>query len=334
MNEQLLDVLTRSGVLIKVSIRYWRGCKQLKAEDLGLNQDQVSDRLISLGHKRLLPKEALEELALVEGRAHALIEQNSFPFLNGLGHFLPNSKLEEVTGKLSALETSFWRSKQSFLQRYGQLREAAVREWRTMAGKVSAEPERLVSVIEASFPVAAQLERHFGFHTSLFQIALPESTSLQTVELADQMQVANARDRAVQEAQAKIRRDTEVFVSECVASLRQQTAQLCEEMLHSIDSSEVGVHQKTLNRLVKFIEQFKQLNFANDTVMDQQLEQVRRELLSRTAEEYRDSSPARNQLVQGLSRLRSKAKELAHQDAADLVARFGSLGRRKFNLAA
>ena len=99
-NHDLLQVLTREGVLINVSVRYWRGCKKLNAEDLGLDSRNVSDRLISLGHKRLLPKEATARLALVEGRAHSLIESNTFPFLNGLAHFVPNTKLADVTGKL------------------------------------------------------------------------------------------------------------------------------------------------------------------------------------------------------------------------------------------
>ena len=34
-NHDLLRVLTREGVLINVSVRYWRGCKKLKPEDLG-----------------------------------------------------------------------------------------------------------------------------------------------------------------------------------------------------------------------------------------------------------------------------------------------------------
>src|SRR6187549_607499 len=61
----LLDVLTREGVLINVSVRYWRGCKKLRPEDLGLAADDVSNRLISLGHKRLLPKEATADLTLI-----------------------------------------------------------------------------------------------------------------------------------------------------------------------------------------------------------------------------------------------------------------------------
>src|SRR5882724_5414431 len=100
--DPLLAVLTREGVLIKVSVRYWRGCKKLRPEDLGLNSADVSDRLISLGHKRLLPREATASLSLVEGRAHSLVEGNTFPFLNGLAHFLPNTRLAEVTSKLTA----------------------------------------------------------------------------------------------------------------------------------------------------------------------------------------------------------------------------------------
>ncbi len=116
--------------------------------------------------------------------------------------------------------------------------------------------------------------------------------------------------------------------------LSEQTAQLCEDMLQSINGCETGVHQKTLNRLVRFIDQFKSMNFANDTAMEQQLESVKKELLSKTAEEYRDSAVARARLKNGLSQLADQARNLAHQDATELVQRFGEMGRRKFNLAA
>ena len=88
----ILDALVQKGVLINVSVRYWRARKKLTPEDLGLSADQVNARLFALGHKRLLPKEALQHLALVESRTHALVEHNTFPFLNGIGHYLPNEK--------------------------------------------------------------------------------------------------------------------------------------------------------------------------------------------------------------------------------------------------
>jgi Protein of unknown function (DUF3150) len=334
MNDSLLQVLTREGVLINTSVRYWRAHKKLKAEDIGLKSDDVSDRLISLGHKRLLPKEATAALSLVESRAHALVEANTFPFLNGLAHFLPNTKLQEVTEKLKELESEFWQAKTKFLEQYGSLREAALKEWRTMAQKLSDDPERVLATIEASFPPAGTLERSFGFTTHLFQISVPERLGLDLVAMADQENLIAARQKAATEAAARIREETERFVSDCVASLREQTAKLCDEMLESIKTSETGVHQKTLNRLVRFIDQFKSMNFAGDQEMAQQLENVRKELLSRTAEEYRDDTFARQRLVTGLNRLSDEARKLAKQDATELVQRFGELGRRKFHLAA
>ena len=178
------------------------------------------------------------------------------------------------------------------------------------------------------------MDRFFGYDVQLFQIAAPERLGLDLVALGDQEHLITARQQAAQEAGAKIRRDTETFVGDCVAALREQTATLCDEMLHSMRTGETGVHQKTLNRLVKFIDQFKQMNFANDTVMSARLEEVRRDLLTRTAEEYRDSAAARSRLTSGLSRLADEARQLARADATELVQRFGELGHRKFHLAA
>ena len=178
------------------------------------------------------------------------------------------------------------------------------------------------------------MDRFFGFDTQLFQIAVPDRLGLDMLALGDQEQLMQARQQAAQEAGRKIRTDVETFVADCVATLREQTAALCQEMLESINTCESDVHQKTLNRLVKFIDQFRSMNFVNDQAMEQQLEAVRKELLSKTAEEYRDSRKARTELVNGLAQLRDTAKRLATQDAVELVQRFGEMGRRKFHLAA
>lgn len=334
MENQLLNVLTREGVLLNVSVRFWRGCKKLRAEDIGLNPDNVSDRLISLGHKRLLPKDATAGLGLVEGRAHALVEANSFPFLNGLAHFLPNTKLEEVTNKLKVLEEEFWDAKAEFIKKYAKLRERAATEWRAMAQKLVTDPDRVVATIEAAFPAPHRMDRFFSFETQLFQIAVPERLGLDVVTVAAQQSLMQARLQAAQAASQQIHDGVERFVADCVSALREQTAVLCQEMLESINTSETGVHQKTLNRLVNFIDQFKQMNFVNDVEMEQRLQQVRQELLTRTAEQYRDSAAARARLVNGLSKLRDQANQMARENATELVQRFGEMGRRKFNLAA
>jgi hypothetical protein len=333
-NNHLLDALTREGVLISVSVRYWRATRKLNAEDLGLNPDNVTERLISLGHKKLLPREALERFALVEGRAHSLVESSTFPFLNGLGHFLPNTKLEEVTGKLRELEAQFSQAQQAFLDQYADLRQQASAEWYEAARRLVSEPERLVATIEASFPNVSQMQRAFGFEVHLFQLRAPERLDLALVSQGEQEKVIAARQQAATEAADQIQRGVENFVADCVASLRQQTAQLCEEMLDSMRTGKTGVHQKTLNRLVRFIDEFKQLNFVGDSQMEAQLERVRQEFLLRSAEDYRDDSAAKARLEQGLTALAQTARDLAQQDSRELVERFGQLGCRRLNLAA
>jgi len=94
-----------------------------------------------------------------------------------------------------------------------------------------------------------------------------------------------------------------------------------------------GVHQKTLNRLVKFIEDFKSLNFAGDVEIERQFDRVRNELLTRSAEDYRNNLTATRNPETRLTELSDHARELASQDARALVERFGQMGRRKLQLA-
>ncbi len=333
-NNHLLDALTREGVLITVSVRYWRATRKLNPEDLGLDPENVTERLISLGHKKLLPREALEPFALIESRAHSLIEASTFPFLNGLGHFLPNTKLDHVSLRLRNLETEFGRAQQTFLSKYAELREQAAKEWCEAAKRLVADPERLVATIEASFPNPAMMEKSFAFEVQLFQVRAPEGLELAMVSQGEQEHIINARQKAASEASAQIRMGAEKFVADCVASLRNQTAELCEEMLESIQTGKTGVHQRTLNRLIRFVDEFKQLNFAGDAEMEAQLQRVRQELLLRSAEEYRDDNAARARLQQGLQGLAKTARELAQQDNRELVERFGQMGQRRFHLAA
>jgi hypothetical protein len=159
----------------------------------------------------------------------------------------------------------------------------------TLTVRLHGDPDRVVANIEAAFPAPHRMDRFFGFETQLFQIAVPERLGLDLVTVAAQQSLMQARQQAAQAASRQIHEGVERFVADCVSALREQTAVLCQEMLESINTSETGVHQKTLNRLVNFIDQFKQMNFVNDVEMEQRLQQVREELLTRTAEQYRDT---------------------------------------------
>ncbi len=333
-NQHLLDVLTREGVLLSVSVRYWRAAKKLQAQDLGLDPDDVTDRLISLGHKRLMPKDALAAFALIESRAHALVDASTFPFLGGIARFLPNRKLGEVTRRLGELEQEFHAEQAKFADKYGRLREEALEEWREQARRLVSDPARVVASVSAAFPAPDRLDRHFSFSTALFQIQLPETLDAEIVMSGDRQELMRAREEAALDAKRKISEGVETFLGDCVASLRQQTAGLCDEMLESFRQGKTGVHQRTLNRLTDFIDNFRALNFANDEELESRLIRVRDAYLTTTAEQYRDDAHARQRMTDGIRRLADAARELATADTSAVVESFGRMGTRRFTLAA
>lgn len=333
-SQRMLDLLTKEGVLLNVSVRYYRAAKKLQASDLGLDADDVTDRLISLGHKRLLPKEVLAHLALIESRVHSLVDANTFPFLGGLARFLPNKRLADVTSRLHELEAEFNQEQARFTMRYSSLREQALGEWREQARKLSSRPEQIVASVSAAFPQPDRLARHFGFTIGMFQIRAPEALDMTFIQEVEQREIIQARAQAASEARQRISEGVESFVGDCVTSLRQQTAQLCEEMLQSFKDGKTGVHQRTLNRLTEFITNFRQLNFASDADLDRQLEYVRTTYLTTTAEQYRDNASARRRMQDGIRSLGEAARELATSSVTDVVESFGRLGSRRFTLAA
>jgi hypothetical protein len=328
-NQTLLDGICRRGVLVATSVRYWRGCKRLNPEDLGLDPAHVSDRLIQLGHKRLIPRDALSAFALIESRVQATVEGASFPFLGGIGRFVPNPRLGELTDRLDKLRDEFREATLDFVAGYSPLRDNAMREWREAAQHMNGSAERLILTIEQSFPPAGDIAKRFAFETRLFQIAAPDSIRLEVAEGLDQMAAAEDRRRIADDATRRMQADLDSFIRESVASLRDETAKLASEVLATIDGSENGVHQRTLNRLSTFIDIFRTLNFAGDQQLEQTLERFRRDLLQRSAEEYRNQPCAMASLTDGLNRLRENAVQLARSDAREVIARFGQMGGRR-----
>lgn len=325
----LLDAVCRRGVLVATSVRYWRGCKRLNAEDLGLDPAHVSDRLIQLGHKRLIPRDALQAFALIESRVQATVESSSFPFLGGIGRFVPNPRLGDLTDKLEKLRDEFREATLDFVAGYSPLRDKAMEEWREAAQHLNGSAESLLITIAQSFPPVGDIAKRFGFEFRMFQIAAPDSIRLEVAEGVAQMEAAEDRRRISEEATRKLQSDLDGFIRESVASLREETARLASDVLATIDGSENGVHQRTLNRLATFIDSFRSLNFAGDQQLEATLEKFRRDLLTRSAEEYRNQPAAMASLTDGLNRLRQTAVQLARADARDVLARFGQMGGRR-----
>ncbi len=324
----ILDALQQKGVLVSAHVRYWRGRKKLRPEDVGLDPDTINNDLIALGQKRLVAKEALDAFALIEGRAHALVEAASFPFLK-MARFVPNDRIGALIMRLDELKIEFEREIERFVANYNQVRADALSQWRQVAQGLVSDPARLVRTIEDAFPI--DVRQSFGFGYQLFQISAPKDVRLAAYDAALSSEVLDARRNAADAASRAIKENAEAFVAESVRTLRVETAKLCDDVLATLRGG--TVNQKTLNRLDRFVDRFRSLNFVGDAEMERRLKEFRAEFLGTGAADYRDSDSARFGLVQGISRLRNEATILASQDGKEMASRFGEVGRRKFGRA-
>ena len=209
------------------------------------------------------------------------------------------------------------------------LRDRALAEWREASWQLGGS-ERLLHTIEQSFPPAGTISKRFTFDTRLFQVAAPDSIRLEIVEGVEQMEVAEDRRRIADEASRRLQSDLDGFIRESVTTLREETARLASDVIATIEGAESGVHQRTLNRLSSFIDNFRSLNFAGDQQLEVTLEKFRRDLLGRSAEDYRNNTGAMRDLTAGLDRLRESAVQLARGDAGDVLSHFGQMGTRRF----
>jgi hypothetical protein len=172
------------------------------------------------------------------------------------------------------------------------LRDSALAEWREAARNLNGNAEHLMATIEQSYPSNLEIRKRFAFETRLFQIAAPDGIRLEVAEGIAEIEVADDRRRIAEDASRRLQEDVNAFIRESVASLREETAKLATEVLATIDGSENGVHQRTLNRLGSFIDSFRSLNFAGDQQLEATLEKFRRDLLTRSAEDYRNDGTA------------------------------------------
>lgn len=331
-NKDYLELVQQQGVLVATSVRYWRGVIRLTPEDLGLKASNVDEKLIQLGHKRLVPRKELSAFGLVESRVQAAVEASGFPFLGGVARFVPNPRITRLHEELNAQEEAFLAAQATFMEQYDTIREQALEDWREAARALPGNSSILLATVSASFPPKVDVAKRFLFRVRMFQVH-PDVITVEEAADAAQMADIKARKRIAEQANAQLQRDIGGFIRESVVTLREETAKLAGEVLASIDGAEHGVHQKTLNRLSKFVEEFRTLNFAGDQDLERTLEKFQTELLTRSAAEYRESSAATASLRDGLKTLRASAVAMAQADTGDVLQRFGQMGNRKLDLA-
>jgi len=232
--------LTCSVYRLRVSISGMT--KKLRPQDLGLDPEEIQSKdLITLGSKRLIPKEEIEKLIKIRYRAYKAIESNSMKFT--FGSFVPRSRKDYLDGKLQGYKQEFDSAIQDIGNRYEEIRQDMMNRWNSemisIADKNGKDQEfifMVMSRIEQAFKPWDQVKDKFHFDWNIYseinEIAKSfiESVSIGMVEkmkefaesFREKVENGNLNEanlKAARKFVEEIRMSMEVFESETLTKL-------------------------------------------------------------------------------------------------------------------
>lgn len=260
--EQSQSALFLDGVLIDLRISYWRGKRPLSAQDLGLSEDQVPD-IFSLGRKLVIPREALARFERVDARAHYLIDQFTFPFPTGHSRFIPYSVLPQVLEELKTMKKDFEERIRSFLDNYDQYRKDMLDKYPQYAEALS-----------RGYSTASDIKKRFHYDYTLYEVSLPRNIRFKAVEERDAVADAEAKRRALEQAEEEYKRQFQAqideFLSSSVGKLREAVGDAVIALSERIQKGD-AVSKGSLDSLKRTIERFRALNFVGDNEIEGKL---------------------------------------------------------------
>lgn len=333
--QDVTQTVFQHGLLMDLYIGRWAAQRKLDATDLLL--EKVNSEAIYLGHKRLLPKHALQPLISIESEARALLASRSLAFPISGGRFVTYTSLQGILDELTRLRTDFETKVEELVTQYEALKqEQTMVLWTQAAETATAElykiPEDQVQAratkeaelkawLEdqhkknlASYPPAAELRGKFRFEWAMFTVSAASAVSdMEAEEVARAQKVLNQNlSRWVQETL----RDVHQAVGEAANNASQ------------ILQRHGRLTERNLRPLFEAFEAFNSVNFIGSENIQRLLDQVKQQYANA------DGSPAvevveNNEQLRGLLNQigRLAVQQVAQEVTQDALSKSDVFGR-------
>jgi hypothetical protein len=287
----------------------WGMSYNLTEEDIKL--DNKLPETIKLGKKMLIKPAVYNKFKSHEQKIRKYLYNNSFDFpLVSQAHFVPKTKYAEVYQKLNEFRDEYMLMVDEFVEKYEDYKQEVIAFYQDNKDTVS------IDNLTSYYPPLAQIRSKFYLDIVSFEIALPAAfaeVDLQT-EIEREASVSEAKTQATQKYQAEYSRQMEThmgkitdFVGQVTATLRGKIAEHCSVTLKKINKKEV-VSDSSIRTLMKHIQEFREMNFVDDKVIESELQKVEKLLTSDN--DFTQDKYAIEQLQQHLTNVVKEADNL------------------------
>jgi hypothetical protein len=146
---------------------------------------------------------------------------------------------------------------------------------------------------------------------------------------AEMQAVVEERNKVAQEAGVKISNTVNEFLEQAVNELYARASEMFEGLLENVNSGKWN--QKSINTLVEFIDNFKQINFVNCEQLEAYLNKTKASLTHYKATDIKTNEKLTSQMKDWLARCSKRISEMAETEKTQAIANFVNLGTRKID---
>jgi len=296
MSGDTLNEVFRKGCLVDLNVSQWLAERRLQPEDLGLQPEEVPPNFV-LGHKKLIPAEAIAEVKRWDYQARDLLEVYSHPFPFGGARFVPRPKLLELTSKLDALITGFNGAADALVTKYADHKTAMRTEFLTAAkeaykrvtllrGTAPCTEEEYVNAflarIEKVYPSPKELRGKYSMTYVVFQVELPDITRAtydQIVEDSDRIQLMRT---AYTEG---IKQRMQEFAEGVARKQREDAARILGHAAERLRNGK-RMSNHTLNAVRRLVDRYAAMDLVGDTTLKVRLAEFKKRVLDAYADHH------------------------------------------------
>lgn len=266
-SENVLDNLFLHGTMFDLTIRVWQARKNAQTffEDLGISGQAWQDHLLVGTQVKFIDDEIRKSFREHELRARSWLNRNSLPFVNL--RFVPYSALQTLLSGdtenekdgLIALKNSFDASVKAFLDDFDNIRQKYI-------DAMSTKKEEYRAILEKVYPQKDDVADKFFFGWQMFDIRVPNSADSAATET--NVDDVLAHQKALAQTVQQLQQQSLSFVEDSVGILRNNIVDALGQF-NKVLTSNGSVKTSSISAVKKAIQNFRELNFANDKSLEQ-----------------------------------------------------------------
>lgn len=309
MSAPSIEALWKHGTLLDLSIG--RSLFEKKSRPVDLLREDIDLSAFHLGHKKLLPKKALEKIVEIEGKARNFVLSRSMAFPIAGARFVTTKALPQVIAKLSELKEEWEAEVDNVIKMYPTYREEqlAILD-KAAADMVQEKLEGLKDDVAKDLEpklaawLDAQQQGNRAMYPSVDKLPGMFRFGWDTFEIVPSKGVANSSEAAAQKSKD--------WVKWAMGAIHKSLGETANNVLYQL-SKHSKITQRNVKPLFEAFDSFESVDFTGSSEARKSIDAIKKAFLIKTDGEpdYAKTSDAICATTGGQSQFVEMMKPLA-----------------------